>query len=116
MLADRVDVRRGSRIVGPQVPEVNGQEQRGVQLRLSGDLRERTDLRIPAPRLEKLCRALLDVARVCSELCGPERLRHLDRSSRARPVHENREAVETCPSAELPQTCVRLVQPRVDLV
>ena len=95
---------------------MHGQEQRGVELRLAGDLRERLDVVAPAPRLEELRRALLHAACMSSELGGAERLRHLDRSSCARPVHQHREAVETGLPAELPQPGVRLVQPRVDLV
>ena len=107
---------RRTRVVRREEPEVDGEEQRRVELRLAGDLGERADLVVPAARLEQLARPRLDRARVRRELGRLERLRDLDRAPRARPVHEHREAVQPRLPAELPETGVGLLEPRVHLV
>ena len=92
------------------------EEHRRVELGLAGDLGERADLVVPAPRLEELARALLHRARARAELGRLERLRDLDRTARARPVHEHGEAVQAGLPAKLPETGIRLLQARVHLV
>jgi len=47
---------------------VHGEEERGVELWLAGDLGDRADLLVPATCLEQLGRAGLDVTSVRREL------------------------------------------------
>ena len=106
----------GARIVRRKEPEMDGEEQRGVELRLSGDLRQRADLVVPALRLEQIARSLLHCTGSRRELGCLQRVADLGCPPRPRPVHEHREAVQSRLSTELPEPGVRLFEPRVHLV
>ena len=95
---------------------MDGEEHRRVELGLAGDLRERADLVVPAARLEELPRAFLDRSRSCRQFGGLEGFRDLDRTARACPVHEHREAVQAGLPAKLPETGIRLLEARVHLL
>ena len=104
---------REPRIVRVEESEVHGEEQRGVELRLAGHL-ARADLIVPASRLEELARALLDRACAGGEL---KNLRVADLGRAPAPAQCMRtEKVWRRLPAELPETRVGLVEPRVHLV
>jgi len=83
-VADRVDVGGRARVVGREEPEVDREQERGVELRLARDLGQGAEVVVPAPRGEQLRRAPLDLPRTGGELPRLERFGHLHRPLRAR--------------------------------